>query len=556
MKINVDIAPISGGEALVNELISNQTQKLFLVPGIQLDYAVDALAGQTDIDVIVPRHEQTVSYMADGYSRVTGKPGVGMVVPGPGMLNAGAGLSTAYACNSPMVMIVGQIHSESIGKGFGNLHELQDQSGVLEGITKWNTLVEDRSQLETSINSAFSVASSGRTGPVSVEIPYNLLMEKASPVKTKATILETLPPIDKRILEKAATLLDEAVSPVVYVGGGAINASKEIQLLAEKMSIPVVASDNGRGVLLDHHPMSFTSLSGRPIFAKADVVLVVGSRFMDIMTPTASWDQDTKKYIYINIDKTDVTPPRKPDVFLHIDAGHGVSALCDLVKKREVMTKATSTKIKTWSQSKITEMGILAEYVSAVRNALPDDGILVNELTQVGYLSRVGFEVRSHRSFIGAGYQGTLGYSFPTALGAAVAGEGRRVFALTGDGGFGWSYQELATAVRYCLPVTIILFNDGHFGNVRAIQRRTFGREFAVELENPDFKLLANAFSIPYVKANGPASLEGILKETISNKGPVLVEVPVGEMRSPFPLLRLLPLAGMSDEADEKEDLL
>ena len=182
--------------------------------------------------------------------------------------------------------------------------------------------------------------------------------------------------------------------------------------------------------------------------------------------PDPSWEQDGKRWIYVNLDEADVAPPRRPDIFLQADAAAAVSGLASRVRERQAFGAEGAARVKRWEREEIAATGILARYVFAIRNALPDDGIFVNELTQVGYLARVAFEVRGPRTLIGPGYQGTLGYSFPTALGAAAGAGGRRVFAISGDGGFGWSYQELATARRYDLPVTLVVFNDGHFGNV------------------------------------------------------------------------------------------
>ena len=545
----------TGGEAVVERLRANGVDTLFMVPGIQLDWVVDALAREPAIRSIVPRHEQAVSYMADGYARATGRHGVGMVVPGPGVLNAGAGLSTAYACNSPVVLLAGQIHSGAIGKGYGNLHELKNQSAVLDALTKWSTLVGSRDALEPAIDEAFVRATEGRPRPVAVEIPYDLLIAKAAAAPVPPRDRTLLPAPDEEVLDAAARLLDGSELPVLYVGGGAQDAAAEVRSLAERLGAPVVASDNGRGCLPDAHPLSFTALGGRAIFAKADVVVVIGSRFMDVMTPEPSWDQDGKRWIYVNIDAADAAPPRRPDVFLQADAATALAELRSRVHSRVALDAEKAQRVKRWQREAIDATGVLARYVTAIRNALPDDGIFVNELTQIGYLARVAFEVRRPRTLIGPGYQGTLGYSLPTALGAAVGGGGRRVFAISGDGGFGWSYQELATARRYNLPVTLVVFNDGHFGNVRAIQQKTFGREFAVDLENPEFQTLAEAFSVPYAKAADPGALERVLCDSVATAGPVLVEVPVGEMSSPWPLLRLKPMGG-ADDGDPPSDLL
>lgn len=533
----------TGGEALCTALVENGADTLFAIPGIQLDWAVDALSARPEISVFVPRHEQSVSYMADGYARVTGRPGVGIVVPGPGMLNATAGLSTAYACNSPMVFLVGQIHSRAIGKGYGNLHEIPDQSGVLKGLSKSHELVMDAARIPGAIRRAFDSAMAGRRRPTTVELPYDMLMARTAP-----DAFEPVPALpsspDPRAVGQAAQLLDNAAFPVIYIGGGAIDAGVEILALARRMGAPIIASDNGRDATPSTDPLSFNALAGRPLFSRADVVLVIGSRFMDVMTPEPSWPQDGKTFIYLNIDPADMASPRKPSVEILADAAVGARALEAAVAPRTVLDAATGARIKRWAQDQIEATGTLWHYVSALRSALPDDGILVNELTQAGYLSRIAFECRQPRTLIGPGYQGTLGYGFPTALGAAVGGAGRRVFSITGDGGFGWSIQELATARRYNLPVTLVVFNDGHYGNVRSIQSSTFGRNYITELSNPDFLDLARAFGIDFARATTPAELEAVLAESVTTQGPFMVEVPVGKMASPWPLLRLQPMGG------------
>ncbi|WP_460274398.1 thiamine pyrophosphate-dependent enzyme [Celeribacter sp. ULVN23_4] len=539
----------TGGEALVAALQANGTDSLFAIPGIQLDWAVDALASAPELKVYVPRHEQTVSYMADGYARVTGRPGVGMVVPGPGMLNATAGLSTAYACNSPVVMMVGQIHSDAIGKGYGNLHEIPDQSGVLRGLTKAQELVLDRDRVSGAVNESFAAAMSGRRRPTAVEIPYDILMARSDEVRTNCSAVpdETAP--DSTLIDKASALIDKADFPVIYIGGGAMDAGKEIAELAERLGAPIVASDNGRGAVPDSHPLSFNSLAGRPIFDRADLVLVIGSRFMDIMTPDPSWPQDGKTFVYINIDPADLGGARKGALEIVADAGAAARALAAGVTKREVLSAAQAAGIKAWAHAKVVETGVLWDYVDALRTALPDDGIFVNELTQVGYLSRIAFECRAPRTLIGPGYQGTLGYGFPTALGAAVGGAGRRVVSITGDGGFGWGLQELATARRYNLPVTLVVFNDGHYGNVKSIQSKTFGRNYITELANPQFEDLARAFGLEFARADTPQQLGALVAESATSDGPLMIEAPVGPMASPWPLLRLKPMGGGVEES-------
>ncbi len=540
---------MTGGQALVAGLLRNDVRDIFFIPGIQLDWAVEALRQNAGaIRAFVPRHEQSTTYMADGYYRVSGRPGVAMVVPGPGVLNAGAGLATAYGANSKLVFLAGQIHSAAIGQGYGQLHEIKDQTGLIAGLTKWNARVSARTEIGPTLDAAFGALHSGRPRPVGVEVPFDLLMARADEATAPGAPAVTPAPAPVQAdIDRAAVLLNKARFPVVYVGGGVIAAaaSAPLQRLAERLGAPVVMSDNGLGALSARHPLAMSALAGRPLFEIADVVLVVGSRFMDAMTPAPSWPAAGIHYIYINCDAADLAAPRQAAVAIQADAGAALDALAQAVDKREVLGASEAAQVKDWAQGQIDAVAPQSAFIQAMRAALPDDGIFVNELTQVGYLARVAFPVYGARTYIGPGYQGTLGYSFPTALGASIAAGGKRVLAITGDGGFGWSYQELATARKYCLPVTLVVFNDGHFGNVRAIQRRVFGAETAVELENPDFALLARAFGIPSSCVTTPEALGAAIRASLTEPGPVLIEVPVGEMPSPWHLLRLQPMAGL-----------
>ena len=540
---------LTGGQALVSSLIQNDVREIFFIPGIQLDWAVEALRQNTGaIRLFVPRHEQSTTYMADGYYRASGKPGVAMVVPGPGVLNAGAGLATAYGSNSKLLFLAGQIHSGAIGQGYGQLHEIRDQTGVIAGLTKWNARVRARSEIGPTLQAAFAAMHEGRPRPVGIELPYDLLIQKQE--EPAPAMAAAHPPVQQpqtTDIHKAAVLLNAARFPVLYVGGGVLAAGAAVQLqrLAEKMGAPVVMSDNGLGALSERHVLAMNALAGRPLFEAADVVVVIGSRFMDAMTPLPSWPAERIQYIYINVDPADLSAPRQAAVAIQADAAAAIDVLAQAVDRRVVLSAQEALKVKAWAQVQIDAVSPQASFIRAMRTALPEDAIFVNELTQVGYLARVAFPVYRPRTYIGPGFQGTLGYGFPTALGAAVGAGGKRVLAISGDGGFGWSYQELATARKYKLPVTLVVFNDGHFGNVRAIQRRVFGAEVAVDLENPDFALLARAFGVPSSCVTTPEALDAAIRASLSEPGPVLIEVPVGEMPSPWHLLRLQPMAGL-----------
>ncbi|MFD4838749.1 thiamine pyrophosphate-dependent enzyme [Achromobacter sp. NPDC058515] len=543
----------TGGHALVENLIQHGIKDLFLIPGIQLDWAVDALRQRSsEINLFVPRHEQTTTYMADGYFRASGQIGAAMVVPGPGALNTGAGLATAYASNSKVLFVTPQIHSKGVGKGYGLLHEIKDQTGFVAGLTKWNAMVESADHIASTMDAAFAQLNTGRPRPVGVEIPHDYLQTPVEQDNERSTHPAPVPLVDEKLIQAAAALINGARFPVIYAGGGVNNpaGAAGLRVLAEKIGAAVVASDNGRGALTDRHPLSMNSLAGRAVFQHADVIVVVGSRFIDAMTPTASWPQgEGVRFVYLNIDPADVTPPRMPDVALIGDAAQELPRLAEFLKKRAVLKESDALAVKRWAQAQIDSISPQADYVNALRKAMPDDAIFVNELTQIGYLARIAFPVYQPHTYIGPGYQGTLGYGFPVALGAAVGGCGRRVVSVTGDGGFGWNLQELATAKRYELPVTLIVFNDGHYGNVRAIQRREFGAEVAVELSNPDFRLLAQAFGVPFEQVETPEALGALVEQSMNTRGPVMIEVKIGVVPSPWHLLRLQPMKGMTGPA-------
>ncbi|MDO8301447.1 thiamine pyrophosphate-dependent enzyme [Lacisediminimonas sp.] len=538
---------ITGGQLLVNSLIEHGVKDIFMIPGIQLDWAVEALRQAGDkVNLFVPRHEQSTTYMADGYYRASGKFGTAMVVPGPGALNAGAGLATAYSANSKVLFITPQICSAGLGRGYGLLHEIKDQTGYLRGLTKWSTLVQSAAAIPGAIGSAVAAMQHGRGRPVGVEIPHDFLNTRVEQALPAAGEQEALPGLDRNALDAAARLLDQARFPVIYIGGGVVAADTglAVMALAERIGAPVVMSDNARGAVSDRHPLAMHALAGRAVFEHADVVLVAGSRFIDSLFPTQSWPGAGIRTIHLNIDRDDLSPPRQPEVALLGDVGDGLRELTSRVAKRSALSLAEAQSVKDWAQLQIDAVSPQAAYVAEMRAALPEDGIFVNELTQVGYLARIAFPLYQSRTYIGPGYQGALGYGFPTALGAAVAAGGRRVLSITGDGGFGWNLQELATAKRYRLPVTVVVFNDGYYGNVRAIQKREFGAEVAVELANPDFLLLGKAFGVPAVSVDSPAGLGAAIKASLAEPGPVLIEVKLGEMPSPWHLLRLLPMKG------------
>lgn len=534
---------MTGGDALAGQLAREGVGIVFAVPGVQLDWAIDGLRKiSNQITLIGTRHEQSTSYMADGYARASGKVGVCLVVPGPGVLNAMAGLSTAYACNSRVLCIAGDIHSAAVGRNLGLLHEVRDQTGILSSVTKWQGRATRAEDVPTIIAEAFAQLRASEPKPVAVQISHDVLSAVAEfDLQDTNLALNPLAPPPEQIAA-AAKLLGGSRTPAIYVGGGALaaNASDALAAFAERIQAPVIMGENGRGAISDRHALALNALEGRAVMPHADLVFVVGSRFVDTAMGRPAWPTDATRYVYINTDAAVGSAPRRADVFVQGDCRLALELLERAAPQRPHL-KLDLGAVRKWAAEQMREIEPQGAWLRALRSAIPDDGILVSELTQVGYFSRIAYPVYRPNTFITPGYQGTLGYGFPTALGAALGSEGRMVVSINGDGGFGWNLQELATARKYNVPLAIVVFNDGHFGNVRRMQQDQFGQEYGVELLNPHFDRLASAFEIPYVSADDPAQLEKALRDHAGRGGPTLIEARVGAMPSPWHLLRLMP---------------
>lgn len=534
------MAALTGGQALAGQLRAEDVRHVFGVPGVQLDWALDALREQHPaLRYVHTRHEQAASYMADGYGRASGRPGVCLVVPGPGVLNALSGLATGWACSSPMVFLAAQIPSTALGRGLGALHEIPGQSDVLASLAKWHTAVRTPEQIPAAVHEAFRQVRSGRPRPVVVEIPADALSTRGDVQFLPAAEAEPAA-ADPADVERAATLLRAARRPLLYVGWGvqAAGAGEVLRQLAERLGAPVVMSANGRGGIDSRHPLAFGALEGRALRAEADLVLAVGTRFV---TPGGEAVACTRaRLVLINADERDLAEPRRPDVALCADARLALEALLEELPADSANDWGDlPAKARADAAARLADIGPQREILEVVRGSLPDDAVVVCDLTQIGYAAEVALPLHGPRTYLTAGFQGTLGFAFPTALGAKAADPGRPVVALVGDGGFGWALPELATARQHGLAVVTVVFNDGAFGNVRRIQDEQFaGRHIASDLVQPDFVELAEAYGIAAYRVDGPAALGGALRAAVAADEPALIEMRVGRFPSPWHLLR------------------
>jgi|SRR5579871_1486757 len=539
---------MSGGDAVVRSLVAHGISSIYCLPGVQSDHLFNAFFDAGDaIGVVHTRHEQGAAYMALGAALATGRPAVYSVVPGPGFLNSTAALATAYSTGAKVMALIGQIPSRSIGKGLGYLHEIPDQLGILRTLTKSAERIERPEEAPGLVARAFQALHSGRPRPVGLEVPPDMLAAKSDVTLGPPLAPEPPAPLDEDAIAQAAEMLAAAECPLIFVGGGALDASAEVQALAERLAAPVIGFRRGKGVLDNRHALSLPLPGGHALWPKADVVLAVGTR---MFLPLSAWGTDDKlKIIRIDIDPGEFARMRVPVTGLAGDAAAILRRLDQHLEKRAPMEKArvaTIRAVKEQVGADFEELGVVRELLNAIRDVLPDDGVLVDELTQVGYAARTAYEARGPRTYISSGYQGTLGWGIATALGAKHALGATPVVSISGDGGFMFNVQEFSTAVRHRIPLVAIVFNDGAYGNVRNMQRHEHGnRVIGTDLANPDFLKLADSFGIAGFRAKDPEALRKALETALAKNEPALIEVPVGDLPDPWQFIDLPKVRGV-----------
>ncbi len=528
---------ISCAEALVKSLIAHKVDTVFGLPGAQTYALIDALRLYKDqIRFVGSRHEQGCAYMAFGYAKSTGREGVYTVVPGPGVLNTTAALCTAH--NAPVLCLSGQIPSNFIGAGHGALHELTDQLATLSTLTKWASRINHPGEVPSIMSEAFKYLRSGRIQPVAVEIPADVLATSgAVDMDYPDPPLPVLYP-DPEQIKKAAALVRDAKKPMIMVGSGAVDAGEEVLQLAELIQAPVTAFRGGRGIVSDDSIYGFTCAGGYKMWADTDLMIGIGSR---LELPAFRWQQGkpTNKLVRIDIDPTQMNR-LKPDVALVADARAATRELLEEVKKHKLSVPSREEEfkqVKADIEAEIQEIQPQMDYLNVIREVMPRDGILVEEISQVGFTSWFGFPVYKPRQLITSGYQGNLGHGFQTGLGVKVGNPDKAVVSLAGDGGIMFGIQELASAVQHQIGLVTIIFNNNAYGNVRRDQKNLYdGNDYASELRNPDFIKLAESFGALAYRAKTPAELRKCLEKALSESGPVVIEVPCerGSEASPW----------------------
>ncbi|MCP4086546.1 MAG: TPP-binding protein [Actinomycetia bacterium] len=524
-------------QLVIDGLRRLEIDTLFCLPGVQNDDFFDALVDARDIRPIVTRHEQGAAYMALGAAQATGRPAAFCVVPGPGMLNAGAALSSAYWAGARVLAVIGQIASGQLGKGIGALHELPDQTAILDQLTAHATLVDDPADAVEKIQAALDRLVSADGRPVSLEVPADVW---GAPVDgTLEDPVRTVPELDMAATDRLAGLLAEAERPLLCIGGGALDAADDVRALVHRLGVPATARRAGLGVVDSRDPLFVPLPVGQRLWGTADLVVGIGTR---MEWPLLGWGLDDDITVaQINIDPDELDRHGIGTVGVLGDAGEVCRALLAALPADAGLDRSTElARLKAEYDDEISVLQPQIDYLTVVHDCLPDDGIMVFDVTQMSFANTLVPDIGNPRTVLETGAAGTLGAAVAQGIGAQAARPDTKVLTLVGDGGFLFTATELATAVQHDIPTTVVLFNDNAYGNVKRIQQTRFGpdRTIASDLQNPDFVALARSFGLHAERVDSPETLRPALAEALAHNGPSLVEVSVGEMPNPWPWLR------------------
>ena len=534
---------MTGGQALIAALKAEGIEVIFGLPGVQIMHIFDALHNEPEISLITTRHEQTTAYMADGYARTSGKVPAALVVPGPGVLNAGAGMATAFATSSPVLLLSGQVPSTDLGRDVGALHDVHDQLDIVRTFTKWSGRVLRVEEIPEAVHEAVRQLKTGRPRPVEVEIPPDVLAEAADVTLAEA---EDYPRASASEMDvaRAAELLANAARPLIWAGGGVLRsgASDQLRALAESLSAVVVTSAAGKGAIDERHQLSggvssFGWGSGGDLVPRADVVLAVGTR---LAPPPAPIQGQT--LISLNVDPAEFGKTRPVDLGVEADARQGLEQLIASLGGRDKKSEWGAAEASGARRASESRMGAAAgtqlAFMQGLRAAVPEDTVVVSGVTTMAQWSGPAFPIPGPGRYVTAGYMGTLGYGFPTSLGAKVGAPDRPVVALSGDGGFMYGATELATAVQFGINVVVVIFRDDAFGSSKYDQMGRFeGRVVGTEFRNPDFVAFAESFGARGVRVSGLDEAPAAVGEAVARGDlPTVIEVPTDTTAPPYGL--------------------
>lgn len=494
------------------------------MPGSHSTYIYDAIARHGGIETVLCRNEQAGGYMADGYARVAGRPGVICTTAGPGATNTLSAVAEAYADSVPVLLIAGQVSHDRIHEECGRYHEM-DLEGIFTPCTRFAGTVMENGQIPGMVDRAMEAMVGGRPGPAALFLPQDL-MAMPGEVAREVTLREL-----KRVMpggeaiRQAREMLQGSQRPVIVAGGGAMwsDAGRAIEELARKLDCPVISTLNGKGVIDERAPFAMghgRCRRARVALSRADVMLAIGCRFTEVFTASGTLPIP-KQLIQIDIDPKQIGVNYPVAVGVVGDARVVVEGILSELPDQKRPWREAWEKFRTAEQLKPEWL------IETLRAAIPDDAIVVADASEMGLRMQTDFPAYSQRTFFYPSNYASLGWGFPASVGAAVGAAGRIVVSMNGDGGFLMSAQELAIAARYRLKLIVVIHNDSTYGAIKAIQRAKHESRFVdTDLNNPDFMRLAEAFEVPSCRASDATTFASAMREAITRDGPSLIEMP------------------------------
>jgi 5-guanidino-2-oxopentanoate decarboxylase len=516
-----------GGHAAIALLEAYGVDTVFGIPGV---HTLELYRGLADRKMrhIGVRHEQGAGFMADGYARASGKPGVCCLITGPGLMNAATPIGQAYSDSVPVLVLASVNDSDDLGKGRGRLHEITDQHAAIQPLTGLTRTIRNASELPEAMAEAFCLFETGRARPAVLNLTLDMLRAPATPGDVKRA-RATRPQPKEADIHAAAKLIDEAERPMIIFGGGCVDCAEEARAFLRKSGAIAVTTTAGKGVIADSDPATLSSSlqnsATQKALATADLIVAVATELAE----TDSWTDSLKlggKLIRIDLDAPTLTRDHVPAIGILADAGPTLAALTERIRAGR---KLDGTRIAAIRAANAAEIRPLEKkhiaVLDAVRAALPEDGQVFTDMTQIAYTANFYFRCEVPRRWFHPLGFGTLGYAMPAAIGGKIACPDRPTIAIVGDGGFLFTMQELGTAVELGLPLPILLWNNDAFGQIALGMNNRDIPELGVRQRNPDYLALARAFGAEAVRPDSLPALQAAIGAAFSAKGPTLIEV-------------------------------
>jgi len=548
---------LSGSQILIECLKREGVKVVFAYPGGVNLPVFDVLYDEKDLQVVLCRHEQGGTHMAEGYARATGKPGVVLVTSGPGATNTVTGIVDAYMDSTPLVVLTGQVPTKLIGN---DAFQEADVVGITRPCTKYNILVKDVNDLAQAIKEAFYIATSGRPGPVLVDLPKDVVLAKTEFKYPDKVYIRSYSPVykgNKWQIKQAAQEILKAKKPVIYAGGGVLasDAHQELRELAEITKIPVTLTVMGLGAFPGTHPQFLGMLGMHGTYwanmsiHNSDLIIAVGARFDDRVTGRVADFAPNARIIHIDIDPTSI----HKNIAVHVPiVGDAKMVLRDLNQILRSSGNGSLGQHKSWfaqieewkrEHPLAYEQGdkiIKPQYViEKIFETTRGNAIITTDVGQHQMWSAQFYKFDRPRTFINSGGLGTMGYGFPAAIGAQFAYPNELVVCIAGDGGIIMNFQEMATAVQYKLPVKVAIINNKYLGMVRQWQQLFYNGRYSSSYmgDSPDFVKLAEAFGAVGLRATEVSEVDGVLREGLAIKGPVLMDFQVDQEENCYPMI-------------------